>query len=116
MIFDRFRQDKGLTVLQGISSASEKDKLVKFLKGSPLTLGEMIFEIEATRRLPEPVHPDLKSWLQRHARRVTQSWDSSRAWRLNDLRCRCHGGEISEQEALELYDLSVWLVGELAAN
>jgi hypothetical protein len=115
-LFDCFRQEKGPTVLQGISSVSEKDKFVKFLKGSPLTLGEMIFEIEATRRLPEPVHPDLKSWLQRHARRLTQSWDPSRARRLNDLRCRCHGGEISEQEALELYDLSVWLVSQLAAS
>jgi tetratricopeptide (TPR) repeat protein len=115
-LFDRFRQEKGPTTLQGISSAPEKDKLVKFLKGSPLTLGEMIFEIEATRRLPEPAHPDLKSWLQRHARRLTQSWDTSRAWRLNDLRCHCHGGEISEQEAIELYDLSVWLVSQLAAN
>lgn len=115
-LFDRFRQARGDTVLQGISSAAGKDKLVKFLKGSHLGLGEMIFEIEATRR-PEPAHPELHSWLHDYAYHLTQNWDSSRAWRLNDLRRRSsHGGEISEQEALELYDLSVWLVSQLAAN
>jgi tetratricopeptide (TPR) repeat protein len=116
-LFDHFRQEKGSTVLKGISSASGKDKLVKFLEGSHLGLGDMIFEIEATRRLPEPAHPDLKSWLQRHARRLTQNWDSSRARRLNDLRrLSSHGGEISEQEAIELYDLSVWLVTQISSN
>jgi tetratricopeptide (TPR) repeat protein len=115
-IFERFRQENGPTVLQGISSASGKDKLVKFLEGSHLGLGDMIYEIEATRR-PVPVHPDLKSWLQRHAHRMTQSWDPSRAWRLNDLRrLSSHGGEISERESLELYDLSVWLVTQLTSN
>jgi hypothetical protein len=104
--------------LQGISSRSEKDKFVKFReKGSHLGLGEMIFEIEATRRLPEPVCPDLKSWLQRQERRLTQNWNPSKARRLNDLRRRSsHGGEISEQEAFELYDLSVWLVTQLTSN
>lgn len=116
-LFDRFRQERGPAVLQGISTAQGRDKFVKYLEGSHLGLGEMIFEIEATRRLPEPGHPELKSWLHCHARRLTQGWDSSRTQRLNDLRRRSsHGGEISEQEALELYDLSVWLVSQLAGS
>jgi hypothetical protein len=103
--------------LQGISSASEKDKLVKFLEGSPLGLGEMMFEIQATRRLPEATQPDLKCWLQRHASRLTQNWDSSRAWRLNELRrLLSHGGEITEQRAVELYDLSLWLITLVASD
>jgi tetratricopeptide (TPR) repeat protein len=118
-LFDRFRQERGPAVLQAMSPALRKDKFLKYLeKRSHLGLGDMIFEIEATRRLPEPVYPDLKSWLQRHARRLAQNWDPSRARRLNELRrSSSHpGGEISEQEALELYDLSAWLVSQLAAN
>jgi hypothetical protein len=89
---------------------------VKYLEGSHLGLGEMISEIEATKRRPEPLYPDLKSWLRRHAPNL-QNWDPSQAWRLNELRrASSHPGEISEQEALELYDLSVWLVSRLASN
>jgi hypothetical protein len=77
----------------------------------------MIAEIEATKRLPEPLYPDLKSWMRRQAPRL-QNWDVRRAWRLNELRNKSShpGGEISEQEALEIYDLSVWLISQLAAN
>jgi hypothetical protein len=90
---------------------------VKYLEGSHLGLGEMISEIEATKRRPEPLYPDLKSWLRRHAPNL-HNWNVSWAWRLNELRrSSSHpGGEISEQEALELYDLSAWLVTQLAAN
>lgn len=116
-LFGDFRNKEGPTVLQSVLPEQEKDKLVKFLERSYLTLGEMIHEIDATRRQAEPAHPELKSWLHRNARRLIQSWDSSRAWRLNELRCRSsHGGEISEQEALELYDLSVWLISQLPEN
>jgi len=75
----------------------------------------MISEIDATRRLPEPQYPDLKAWLQRHARRLSQSWDTKRVWRLNELRRpSSHGGsDLSEQEAVELYDLSVWFINQL---
>jgi hypothetical protein len=110
-LFHRYRQERGPAVLQGIPYSSNKDKFVKYLEGSHLGLGEMISEIEATRR-----PPDLKSWLRRHAPKL-QNWDVSRAWRLNELRRACnHPGEISEQEALEIYDLSVWLISQLAAN
>jgi hypothetical protein len=115
-LFGRYRQERGQVVLQGISPASKKDKFLGYLEGRHLGLGEMISEIEATKRRPEPLYPDLKSWLRRHAPNL-QNWDPSQAWRLNELRrASSHPGEISEQETLELYDLSVWLVSQLATN
>ena len=46
-----------------------------------------------------------------------QNWDSRQARRLNGLRRNAtHGGEMSEQEIIELYDLSVWLISQLAAT
>jgi len=93
-----------------------KEKFPRYLEGSPLTLGEMIAEIDGTHRLPEPRYPDLKAWLQRNARPlVSQSWDSKRAWRLNELRrTYSHpGDDIPEQDAVELYDLSVWFLNQL---
>jgi hypothetical protein len=77
----------------------------------------MLHVINKTRA-PEPAHPNLKFWLQRHAGQIVQSWDTMRAERLKSLRnLSCHpGGEISEQDALELYELSVWFVSRLAAD
>jgi hypothetical protein len=114
-LFDRFRQEKGNAVLEDVSPDSRKEKFLKYLEGSYLSLGEMIAEIEATRRLPEPRYPDFKAWLQRNARRLSQSWDPKRAWRLNELRrSSSHGGTgISEQDADELYGLSVWFINQL---
>jgi hypothetical protein len=65
--------------------------------------------------LPEPQYPDLKAWLQRNARRLSQNWDSKRAWRLNELRrwFSHPGSELSDNDAIELYDLSVWFVNQL---
>ena len=118
-LFDRFRQEKGSIVLQNLQPNSRKEKFPKYLEGYPLTLGEMIAEIDGTRRLPEPRYPDLKAWLQRNARPlVSQSWDSRRARRLNELRCAfTHpGAEFSEQDAVELYGLSVWFVNQLCGD
>ncbi|HXM45649.1 MAG TPA: hypothetical protein VN924_30710 [Bryobacteraceae bacterium] len=101
-LFDRFRQEKGNVVLEKMPPGSSVDKFLKYLKGSRLTLGEMIFEIDDTRRF-EPQYPDLKAWLH---------WNSKRVGRLNDLRrTASHGGsDLSEEDAIELYDLSVWFV------
>ena len=118
-LFDRFRQEKGSIVLQNLQPNSRKEKFPKYLEGSYLNLGDMIAEIDGMRRLPEPRYPDLKAWLQRNARPlVSQSWDSKRAWRLNDLRCAfTHPGvEFSEQDAVELYGLSVWFVNQLCGD
>jgi tetratricopeptide (TPR) repeat protein len=118
-LFDRFRQEKGSIVLQNLQPNSRKEKFPKYLEGSYLNLGDMIAEIDGTRRLPEPRYPDLKAWLQRNARPlVSQSWDSKRAWRLNDLRCAfTHpGAEFSEQDAIELYGLSVWFLNQLCGD
>jgi len=43
------------------------------------------------------------------------NWDSKRAWRLNELRrAASHSGsDLSEQDAIELYDLSVWFLSQL---
>ena len=114
-LFDRFRQEKGNMVLQKMPPGPKKDKFQKFLEGSNLSLGEMISEIDGTRRLPEPQYPDLKAWLQRNARRLSQNWDSKRAWRLNELRrwFSHPGSELSDNDAIELYDLSVWFVNQL---
>jgi len=115
-LFDRFRQEKGSIVLQKVQPDLRKEKFPRYLEGSPLTLGEMIAEIDGTHRLPEPRYPDLKAWLQRNARPlVSQSWDSKRAWRLNELRrTYSHpGDDIPEQDAVELYDLSVWFLNQL---
>jgi hypothetical protein len=114
-LFDHFRQEKGHAVLQKVSPDSRKAKFSKYLEGSYLTLGEMITEIDGIHRLPEPRYPDLKAWFQRSARRLYQSWDPKPAWRLNELRCQSsHGGaDISEQVAVELYDLSVWFIDRL---
>jgi tetratricopeptide (TPR) repeat protein len=115
-LFERFRQEEGSVVLQKMPPRSEKDKdkFQKYLEGKYLSLGEMISEIDATRRLPEPQHPELKAWLQRNARRLS-NWDSKPAWRLNELRrLASHGGsELSEQDAIKVYDLSVWFVNQL---
>jgi hypothetical protein len=115
-LFDRFRQENGDVVLQKIPprSKKDKDKFQRYLEGAYLSLGEMISEIDATRRLPEPQYPDLKAWLQRNAPRLS-NWDSKPAWRLNDLRrLASHGGfDLSEQDAIEVYDLSVWFVSQL---
>jgi hypothetical protein len=110
-LFDRFRQEKGNVVLEKMPPGSSVDKFLKYLKGSRLTLGEMIFEIDDTRRF-EPQYPDLKAWLQTNARRLSQNWNSKRVGRLNDLRrTASHGGsDLSEEDAIELYDLSVWFV------
>jgi tetratricopeptide (TPR) repeat protein len=118
-LFDRFRQEKGSIVLQKVQPDSRKEKFPRYLEGSPLTLGEMIAEIDGTRRLPEPRYPDLKAWLQRNARPlVSQSWDSKRAWMLNDFRrALSHpGADIPEQDAVELYGLSVWLLNQLCGD
>lgn len=118
-LFDRFRQEKGSLVLQNLQPNSRKEKFPRYLEGSYLNLGDMIAEIDGTHRLPEPRHPDLKAWLQRNARPlVSQSRDSKRAWRLNDLRCAfTHpGAEFSEQDAVELYDLSVRFVNQLCGD
>jgi tetratricopeptide (TPR) repeat protein len=116
-LFDRFRQEDGTAALRGIPTAQRNDKLVKYLQGAHLGLGEMISEIEATRSRPERAHAKLKAWLEHNARHLTHGWEPSKAWRLNDLRRRSsHGGEISEQEAVELYDLSVWLVTQLTSS
>jgi len=113
-LFDRFRQEQGDMALQKIPPGLKKDKFQKYLEGSNLSLGDMISEIDGTRRLPEPQYPDLKAWLQRRARRLS-NWDSKRAWRLNELRCSSShpGSELSEKVAIELYDLSVWFVNQL---
>ncbi|MGO9257637.1 MAG: tetratricopeptide repeat protein [Bryobacteraceae bacterium] len=109
-LFERFRQEKGNSILGRLSldpkPGSQKDKFLKYLeKGSYLNLGDMISEIEDTRRLPEPRYPDLKAWLQRNARRLSQNWDTKRAWKLNDLRrASSHrGADFSEQDAVDLY-------------
>jgi hypothetical protein len=117
-LFDRFRQEKGNAVLENASPDSRKEKLLRYLEGSYLSLGEMIAEIEATRRLPEPRYPELKAWLQRNARNLSQNWDPKRARRLNELRrLSSHGGaDISEQDAVELYDLSVWFISRLYSD
>jgi tetratricopeptide (TPR) repeat protein len=117
-LLDRFRQEKGNAVLQKAAPDSRKEKFLKYLEGSHLTLGEMITEIDGTHRLPEPQHPDLKAWLQRNARLLWQGWDRKRAWRLNELRrSSSHGGaDISEQDAVELYDLSVWFINQLCGG
>lgn len=118
-LFDRFRQEKGSIVLQKVQPDSRKEKFPRYLEGSPLTLGEMIAEIDGTRRLPEPRYPDLKAWLQHNARPlVSQSWDSKRAWRLNELRRAISqpGADIPEQDAVELYGLSVWFVNQLCGD
>jgi hypothetical protein len=118
-LFDRFRHEKGSIVLQNLQPNSRKEKFPKYLEGSYLNLGDMIAEIDGTRRLPEPRYPDLKAWLQRNARPlVSQSWDTKRAWRLNDLRCAfTHpGAEFSEQDAVELYGLSVWFLNQLCGD
>jgi hypothetical protein len=102
-------------ILEKMPPGSSEDKLLRYLKGSPLTLGEMIFEIADTRRFPEARCPDLKAWLQCNARRLSQGWDSKRAGRLNDLRrSASHGGsDLSDQDAIELYDFSVWFLDQL---
>ncbi|MGA2595324.1 MAG: hypothetical protein ABSH32_35985 [Bryobacteraceae bacterium] len=112
--FDRFRQEQGDLVLRKIPPGLKKDKFQKYLEGSNLSLGDMISEIDGTRRLPEPQYPDLKAWLKRKARRLS-NWDSKRAWRLNELRCSSShpGSELSETDAIELYELSVWFVNQL---
>jgi hypothetical protein len=117
-LFDRFRQEKGSIVLQKVSPGSRKEKFPKYLEGSHLGLGDMIAEIDGTRRLPEPRYPELKVWLQRNARLLSQNWDPKRAWRLNDLRrSSSHpGADISEQDAVELYGLSVWFVNQLCGD
>jgi hypothetical protein len=99
-------------MLEQTAPGSSEEKFVRYLKGSRLTLGEMIFEIDGTRRFPKPQYPDLRAWLQSNARRLSLEWDPKRAGRLNDLRrSASHGGsDVSEQDASELYDLSVWLV------
>jgi len=114
-LFDRFRREEGSVVLEKVSPGSSEDKFLRYLKGSRLTLGEMIFEIDDTRRFPQPQHPDLKAWLQCEASRLLQNWDPKRASRLNDLRrLASHGGsDLSEQDAIELYDLSIWFVNQL---
>jgi tetratricopeptide (TPR) repeat protein len=114
-LFDRFRQERGDIVLQKAVPDSKKEKFLKYLEGSYLTLGEMIAEIEGIHRLPDPRYPDLKAWLQRNARRLYQNWDAKPAWRLNELRRQSsHGGaDISEQAAVELYDLSVWFINRI---
>jgi hypothetical protein len=98
-----------------VSPDSRRERFLKYLEGSYLTLGEMITGIDGIRRLPEPRYPDLKAWLQRNARRLYQSWDPKPAWRLNEFRRQSsHGGaDISEQIALELYDLSVRFIDRL---
>lgn len=60
-LFDRFRQEKGNMVLQKMPPSPKKDKFQKYLEGSNLNLGDMISEIDSTRRLPEPQYPDLKA-------------------------------------------------------
>jgi hypothetical protein len=116
-LFDRFRQEKGNVVLEKMSAgSSDGNKFLKYLKkGSRLTLGEMIFEIDDTRRLPGPQYPDLKAWLQREACHLLKNWDPKRAARLNDLRrSASHGGsELSERDTIELYDLGVWFINQL---
>ena len=115
-LFDRFRQERGNVVLQKMPprSKKDKDKFQKYLEGAHLSPGEMISEIDAARRLPEPQYPDLKAWLQRNARCLS-NWDSKPAWRLNELRrMASHGGaDLSEQDAIEVYDLGVWFVDQL---
>jgi hypothetical protein len=103
-LLNRFRAERGTAVSREI--------------GSSLTLGQMIYEIDSTLRLAEPSYPDLKSWLQNHADPLVQNWDSTRAWRLNKLRVSCShpGSEITEQDTLELYNLSIWFVNQLAEN
>ncbi len=112
-LLDRFRLEKANVVLQKISPGSKEDKFLKYLeKGSHLTLGEMISEINGTR------YPDLKAWLQLNAHRLWRDWDTKRAWRLNDLRRpSSHGGsELSEHDAIELYELSAWFLSRLYAD
>src|SRR3989442_918711 len=65
-LFDRFRLEKSSVVLQKVSPDSRKEKFPKYLEGHHLGLGEMIAEIDGTRRLPEPRYPDLKAWLHRN--------------------------------------------------
>jgi len=79
LLFERFRQDKGPAALQKAAvSKREKDKFVKFLEGSHLGLGEMIFEIQAPRQ-------ELRLWLQRNTPRLLPNWDKSKAGRLNSF-------------------------------
>jgi hypothetical protein len=116
-LFHRFRLERGPTVLQRLPETSRKEPFSRYLAGSHFGLGEMIFEIDATRRLPKPRYPELKHWLRTRASRLVENWDSGRAQRLNSLRRGTShpGGEISEQDAIELYDLSVWLISQLGA-
>ena len=113
-LLDRFRQEKGNVVLETVSTSSSQEKFLKYLKGSGLTLGEMIHVIDDAVRLPVPSYPDLKEWLKRNAA-LSQSWDSKCAWRLNELRRSAshRGPNLSEEDAIELYDLSVWFVSQL---
>jgi tetratricopeptide (TPR) repeat protein len=55
--------------------------------------------------------------VQRRAPKL-QNWDVRRASWIVELRNKSShpGGEISEQEAIQIYDLSGWLISQLAAN
>lgn len=125
-LFASFRQDRDAEAGPGRgpqvdkSAAPDKSaKLAKYLRRSGyLNLGDMIHEIEAVLRSPEPLHREFKAWLTRWRPRLIQGWSLLQPGRLNELRVRAShaGGSISEEEAGEMYLLCVRLVSALVTD
>jgi hypothetical protein len=98
----------------------EKDVLVSFLEGGNLTLGEMINEITSARHTSQSHTPcgEFSARMSNHAPRVLQRWNQRRATRLNELRrVASHWSRpLTEDEVVELYDLSVGMISLLASD
>jgi tetratricopeptide (TPR) repeat protein len=87
-------------------------KLVQYLQGRHLSLGEMIYEIEEAQHSSEPLYRELKAWLTRQVPPLIPNWSRLQPRRLNDLRIRAShpGGSISEDEARDMYVLSAGII------
>jgi len=112
-LFARFKRDLDPGMLGERNPRSDNiPKFVRYLRGGHLSLGEMIHEIEEAQRSSEPLYRELKSSLTRWAPHLMQKWSRLQPTRLNELRIRAshHGGSISEEEAREMYLLSVGII------
>jgi len=119
-LHERFRDKDGSKILRSIPRDWEKDVLVRFLEGRNLTLCEMINEINSARHTSQSHTPcgEFSAWMSNHAPRVLRRWNQRRATRLNELRLvASHWSRpLTEDEVVELYDLSVGMISLLASD
>jgi hypothetical protein len=111
-LFARFKESASGALGDRNPQSDRIPKLVRYLKGGHLNLGDMIYEIDKAQRSSEPLYRELKTSLTRLAPPLMQKWSRLQPTRLNELRIRAShpGGSISEADAREVYRLSVGII------